>query len=76
MCVCVCVCVCIYIYIYMEVNNGKESESIEKIEKQSNPERINLLWRKANVKTFRFLMNLHQDFKMGKQVLIEQRWMF
>ena len=25
------------IYTYMEVNNGKESNNVEKIEKQSNP---------------------------------------
>ena len=32
----------IYIYIYMEVNNGKESNGMEKIEKQSNPKEMNL----------------------------------
>ena len=26
----------IYIYIYMEVNNGKESDSMEKIKKRSD----------------------------------------
>ena len=29
-------CVCVYIYINMEVNNEKESDSMEKIEKQNN----------------------------------------
>ena len=48
MCVCVYIYIYIYIYIYMEVNNGKESDSIEKIEKQSNPKVMNLLQRKVN----------------------------
>ena len=39
---------------------------MEKIEKQSNPKVENLLWRKVNVK----------DFKMVKQVVIEQWWKF
>ena len=38
----------------MEVNNGNESESMEKIEKQSNPKVMNLLRRRVDVKTFRF----------------------
>ena len=38
----------------MEVNYGKKSDRIEKIEKQSNLNGINLLRRKVNVKTFRF----------------------
>ena len=43
-----------YIYIYMEVNNGNKSESMEKIEKLSNPLVMNLLRRIIHVKTFRF----------------------
>ena len=38
----------------MEVNNGKEVDSIEKIEKQSNPKVMNLLQRKVNIKMFWF----------------------
>ena len=38
----------------MEMNNGKESESMEKIETQSNPQVMNLLRKKVDVKTFRF----------------------
>ena len=37
----------IYIYIYMEVNNGKESDSMEKIEKQSSTEIMKLLRMKS-----------------------------
>ena len=33
----------IYIYIYIEVNNGNESDSMKKIEKQSNPKVMILL---------------------------------
>ena len=33
----------VYIYIYIVVNNEDKSESIKKIEKQSNPKAINLL---------------------------------
>ena len=42
-----------------------------KIEKQSNPKWW--IYYKGNVSV---LVNLHQDFKMMKQVLIEQRSMF
>ena len=38
----------------MEVNNEKEPDSIEKIEKQSNSKVINLLWKKVNIKIFWF----------------------
>ena len=38
----------------MEVNNRYNAESIKKIEKQSNQKGMNLLYRKVNVKTFRF----------------------
>ena len=38
----------------MEVNNVKESDSMEKIEKVSNSKVMNLLQRKINDKTFRF----------------------
>ena len=38
----------------MEVNNGNESNNMEKIEKQTNPKVMNLLQRKVNVKTFQF----------------------
>ena len=62
---------CLVIYIYMEMNNGKESDSIGNIEKQSYPKVMNLLRRKVNIS-----MKLHQDFKMVKQMLIDQRWMF
>ena len=44
----------IYIYIYMEANYGKKSDSMEKIEKQSNPEVVNLFQRKVDVKIFQF----------------------
>ena len=44
-----------------------------KIEKQSNLKIINLLRRKVDAKNVSTLVNLHQDFKMVKQVLIEQR---
>ena len=37
----------------MEVSNRRESDSMEKIEKQSNPKVMNLL-RKVDVKTFHF----------------------
>ena len=37
---------------------------------------MNLFRRKVDAKTFRFLMSLHQDIKIAKQVLIEQRWLF
>ena len=45
-----------YLYEYMricvcvEVNNGKESGSTEKIEKRSNSKVMNLLRRKVNAK--------------------------
>ena len=38
----------------MEVNNGKESNSIEKIEKPSNLKLMSLLQMKVDVKTFQF----------------------
>ena len=38
----------------MEVYNGKEPDSMEKIKKQSNPKVMNLSQRKVDVKTFRF----------------------
>ena len=37
-----------------EVNNWNESDSMEKIVKQSNPKEINLLRKKGNVETIRF----------------------
>ena len=43
-----------------------------KMKKQSNPKMINLLRRKIDVKSDSVLMNLHQSFKMMKQVLIEK----
>ena len=46
MCVCVCVCV--------EIKNGKESDSIEKIEKETNPKVMNLLEGKLTLKCFNF----------------------
>ena len=49
---------------------------MEKIEKQRNPKVINLLRRKFDLKNVSVLMNLRQDFKMIKQVLIEEQWMF
>ena len=33
----------IFVYIYMEVYNRNESDSMKKIEKQSNPKVMNLL---------------------------------
>ena len=38
----------------MEVNNGNESDSMKKIEKESTLEVMNLLSCKVNVKTFWF----------------------
>ena len=38
----------------MEVDHGKQSDSVEIIKKQSNPKVMNLLQRKVNVKTFLF----------------------
>ena len=38
----------------MEVNNGNESDSMKKIEKQINPKVMNLFTRKVNVTTFWF----------------------
>ena len=37
------------IYIYIEVNNGNESESMEKIEKQSNPKVYGAISEKFHV---------------------------
>ena len=37
-CVCVCVCVCIY-----ESKYGSESDSMQKVENQNNPNYMNLL---------------------------------
>ena len=56
MCVCVyvCVCVCMYVCMYVEVNNGKEFDSMEKTEKRCNPKVMNLLRRKFDVQMFRF----------------------
>ena len=48
---------------------------MEKIEKQSNPKVMNLKRRKFD-ENVSVLIDLHEDFKMVKQVLIEQRWMF
>ena len=42
MCVCVYVCVCVCVCVYVEVSNGKESDSMEKIEEHSNPKVMNL----------------------------------
>ena len=57
----------------MEVNNGKKSNSMNKIKKRSNPIVMNSLRREVDVSV---LMNPHQDFGIVKQVLIEQRWVF
>ena len=38
-----------------------------KVEKQNNPNKINLFWCKANVKRFGF-NNLHQDFNIVRIV--------
>ena len=38
----------------MEINKGKESESMKKIEQQSNPKVMILLQRKVDFKTFLF----------------------
>ena len=53
----------------MKVNNGKQSESMEK---QSNQKVMNLLQRKA----VSVLIKLHLAFKIVKQVLIKQQSMF
>ena len=50
----------------MEVNYGKESISMEKIEKLSNPKVKNLLQRIVNIKCFSF--KLHQDFGHGLNI--------
>ena len=36
-------------YIYMEVNNGKEFDNMQEIEKQNNPKMINILRRKVDI---------------------------
>ena len=54
----------------MELDNGKEYDSMEKIEKQSNPSVMNLWQRRVNVKIVLALMYLHKKFKIVKQVLI------
>ena len=38
----------------MEVNNRRESDSMENMEKQSNPKVMNILQRKVSVKMFQF----------------------
>ena len=43
----------VFTKIEIEVNNGKESDCMEKIEKLSTPKGMNLR-RKVNVKTFWF----------------------
>ena len=43
---------------------------MEKIEKQSNPKVINLLQKESKRSNVPVLMNLHQDFKIVKQVLV------
>ena len=56
-CVCVCVCVCMYVCMYkvcVKVNSGNESDNMKKIEKIRNPNEMNLLLWKVNVKTYRF----------------------
>ena len=40
--------------LYVEVNDGKESDSMEKVEKQSNPKVMNFLQRKVKIKMFLF----------------------
>ena len=40
--------------IFMEVNNSKKSDSMDKIENQSDPKVLNLIQREFDVKTFRF----------------------
>ena len=42
------------IYIYIEVNNGNESDSMKKIEKQSNPKMMNYYNGKSMLKRFSF----------------------
>ena len=48
----------------MEVKNEKESESMEKIEKQTYPKLMNLLRKKVDAITSVFI-NHYQDFKKG-----------
>ena len=43
-----------YICVCVDVNNGKESDSIECIEKQADPKMMYLERREVDVKTFRF----------------------
>ena len=49
---------CIYIYIYIErereVNNGNKSNSMKKLEKQSNPKVVNLFSFFKKIETFWF----------------------
>ena len=53
-CVCVYIYIYIYIYIYMEINYRKESNSMEKTEKQSNPQWRICCGKKVGAITFRF----------------------
>ena len=49
----------------MVVDNEKESGSMEKIEKQSNPNVMNLLQRKVDVITFQFQSTIVRTLKMA-----------
>ena len=42
---------------------------MKKVEKQNNPNQMNLFWCKANVKRFGF-NNLHQDFDIMRSINI------
>ena len=45
----------IYIYIYLEVNNGKESDSMQKTETKHNPNMMNLYNGKSTLTPFGFM---------------------
>ena len=56
----------------MDVNNRKESDSVEKVEQKKQW----IYYEGKSTINISVLMSLHQDFKIVKQVLIEQGWMF
>ena len=52
----------------MKVDNENKSNNMENTKKR-NPKVNNLLWRRVNIKMF--LVNLRQDFKIVKPLLLE-----
>ena len=60
----------------LKVNYVNKSDNMKKIEKQSIPNMMNLLWRLSQHWNVLFFIKPSSELYDGKKLLLEQWWMF